>query len=280
MSKRNKQTDAEPQEREMTFLEHLEELRWHIVRSLVVVVIIATIMFIWKSLVLSIVFGPTRPDFITYKVLCDVVKRFNENASCLSPTNIIFITPNFGEKFITYLKLSIILGIVASFPYIFWEFWRFISPGLYEKERKAAKGVVFVCSALFILGVTFGYYVLSPFAITFLTGFEIQDIPQATPAFSSYINYLTMFTVPLGLVFEMPVVVYFLSKIGLLTPEFMRTYRRHAIVIILIVAAVITPPDVVTQFLVGIPLFILYEISILVSKRVADKAEKEEKEEE
>lgn len=267
---------AVPQEKEMTFLEHLEELRWHIVRSLVAVVLIAIIVFSSKSVVLAIVFGPTRPNFITYEILCNVLKQIMDNPTCLRPTNITFITPNFGEKFITYLKLSIILGIVASFPYIFWEFWRFISPGLYDKERKAAKGVVFICSFLFILGVLFGYFVLSPFAVTFLTGFEIEDIKEATPSFSSYINYLTMFTVPLGLVFEMPVLVYFLSKIGLLTPEFMRTYRRHAIVIILILAAVITPPDVVTQFLVGIPLFILYEISIFVSKRVVDKAAKEE----
>ncbi|NJL74950.1 MAG: twin-arginine translocase subunit TatC [Saprospiraceae bacterium] len=257
-------------------MEHLEELRWHLVRSLTAVVLIAIIVFASKPVVLAIVFGPTRPNFITYEILCNVLKQFMDNPTCLRPTNITFITPNFGEKFITYLKLSIILGIVASFPYIFWEFWRFISPGLYDKERKAAKGVVFICSFLFILGVLFGYFVLSPFAVTFLTGFEIEDIKEATPSFSSYINYLTMFTVPLGLVFEMPVLVYFLSKIGLLTPEFMRTYRRHAIVVILILAAVITPPDVVTQFLVGIPLFILYEISIFVSKRVVDKAAKEE----
>jgi len=176
-----------------------------------------------------------------------------------------------GEQFFTHLKVSIWLGIIISFPYIFWEMWRFIKPGLYAKEQKAARGIVFVCSFLFLLGVLFGYYVISPFAITFLAGYSIATEVVSSPTLSSYVNYMTMFTVPTGIIFELPVVVYFLSRIGLVTPEFMKKYRRHAVIVILIFAAIITPPDVITQFLIGIPVFILYEISIHISRRAAKK---------
>ncbi|MFT5385639.1 MAG: sec-independent protein translocase protein TatC [Saprospiraceae bacterium] len=170
------------------------------------------------------------------------------------------------------------MGIVFGFPYIFWEFWRFIKPGLYPDEKKAARGVVFVCSFLFITGVCFGYFIISPFAITFLVGYDLGAI--STPSLASYVDYMTMFTLPVGIVFELPVVVYFLTKIGLVTPSFLKSYRKHAFVIIIILAAVITPPDVITQFLVGIPLYILYEISIVISKRVVAKQEAQEEKEE
>ncbi len=258
-------------EKEMTFLQHLEELRWHLIRAVIAVFAIAIMVFLAKSWVLKIVFGPTQPDFITYEIICQIITNFSPGSACLRPIEINFITPNFGEKFITYLKISIILGLVAAFPYVFWEFWRFISPGLYDTERKAARGVVFVCSALFMLGVSFGYFVIAPFAVTFLTSFEIEGIDGAYPAFSSYVNYLIMFTLPVGIVFELPVVVFFLSKVGLITPEFMKQYRRHAFVIILIAAAAITPPDVITQILIALPLYILYEISITISRRVVKK---------
>ncbi len=267
------QVEVDEQEREMTFLEHLEELRWHLIRSVIAVLIIGIAVFLAKDWVLNLVFGPTRQDFITYEIICDIINRFRPGAACLRPIDINFITPNFGEKFITYLKLSIILGLIAAFPYVFWEFWLFIKPGLHDTERKAARGVVFVCSALFLMGVSFGYFVIAPFAVTFLTGFEIEGIEAASPAFSSYVNYMAMFTVPVGLVFELPVVVFFLSKVGLVTPEFMKKYRRHAFVAIIIAAAAITPPDVITQFLIAIPLYVLYEISIIISRRVNKKEE-------
>ena len=167
------------------------------------------------------------------------------------------------------------IGIVVSFPYIFWEIWRFIKPGLYVKEQKAARGMVTICSGLFLTGVLFGYYIISPFAITFLAGYEIEGV-VAMPALSSYINYMTMFTLPVGIVFELPIVVFFLSKIGLVTPEFMKSYRRHAVILILILAAIITPPDVITQVLVGMPLYVLYEISIVISRRVVNKQKQEQ----
>ncbi|MEL6720592.1 MAG: twin-arginine translocase subunit TatC, partial [Bacteroidota bacterium] len=236
-------------------------------------------VFLAKDWVTSMIFAPTKPGFITYDVICDLLTTLRPNInpedSCMSPPPIDIITPKFGEKFITFLKVSIVLGFVISFPYIFWEFWRFIKPGLYDQERKAARGVVLICSFLFMTGVSFGYFVVAPFAVTFLAGFDINEISTSTASFSSYVNYMTMFTVPIGVVFELPIVVFFLSKIGLVTPEFMKKYRRHAFVLILIAAAAITPPDVITQFLIGVPLYVLYEISIVISKRVVAKQQKE-----
>lgn len=259
--------------KEMTFFEHLEELRWHLIRSAVAITVIAIAVFVLKDYVTAIVFGPTKPGFITYEVLCNLLSLIFEDPNCLRPIEINFITPNFGEKFISFLKLSIVLGLIVAFPYVFWEFWRFVSPGLYDKERKAARGIVLICTFLFVLGVLFGYFIIAPFAVTFLTSFEINEIQGSSPSFASYISYMTMFTVPVGLVFELPIVVYFLSKVGLVTPDFMKKYRKHAFVIILVAAAAITPPDVITQFLIGIPLYILYEISIGISKRVVSKME-------
>ncbi|MEY2904922.1 MAG: hypothetical protein RJA52_938, partial [Bacteroidota bacterium] len=184
----------------------------------------------------------------------------------------------FGESFITSIKVSFIAGFILSFPYVFWEIWKFISPGLYKKEKRATRGIVLICSILFLIGVLFGYFVIAPFAVNFLAGYQIPGV-ENSPTLNSFITYMVMFTAPAGLIFELPIVVYFLSKIGLLTPKIMRTYRRHAIIGILILAALITPPDVVTQFLIGIPLFILYEISIFVSAKVEADQEKEDEDE-
>jgi len=186
---------------------------------------------------------------------------------CITPKEFQVIATELGERFIVHIKVSMMFGFVAAFPYVFYQFWSFIAPGLHDKERKAASGVVFVCSFLFITGVLFGYFVISPFAINFLVGYEINDV-ASTVTLSSYVSYMIMFTIPTGIVFELPVVVYFLAKVGLVTAEFMKSYRRHAFVVILVLAAFITPPDVVTQFLIGIPLYILYEISIVIAKRV------------
>lgn len=249
-------------QKEMSFLEHLEELRWHLVRSVVAVIVFGIICFLAKDFVFgSIILAPKSNSFFTYQFVCGL-----SEALCFGPPEFDLITRELGEQFIVHLKVSIVLGIIISFPYIFWEMWRFIKPGLYENEQKAARGVVFICSMLFLMGVLFGYYVIAPFAITFLAGYDVGA--TSAPTLASYVTYMTMFTVPTGLVFELPIVVFFLSKVGLITPEFMRSYRRHAFVIILILAAIITPPDIITQFLIGLPLFLLYEISIVISKRV------------
>ena len=175
------------------------------------------------------------------------------------------------------ITVSLYLGLVASFPYIFYEFWKFIKPGLYDKEIKIANRLIGVTSLLFILGVSFGYYIIAPFAITFLGSYSVGTEATNSPTLSSYVNYLTMFTIPVGLAFELPIVVYFLAKIGLVGPEIMKKFRREAFLVIFIVAAVITPPDALTQILVGIPMYILYEISITVAARVVKEGEEKEK---
>lgn len=249
---------------EMSFLEHLEALRWHIIRAGASILVVGIAVFAAKTFVFDvIILGPTNQDFLTYRWFCKLGPQF-----CFYPEGLQIITRDISEQFLCHIKVSVWLGLIAAFPYVFWEFWRFVKPGLYDKERSAARGVVFICSLLFILGVLFGYYIISPFAITFLSSYSVSDKIANTTTLSTLVNSMTMFTIPTGLVFELPVVIYFLAKIGLVSSSFLKTYRRHAIVVILIVAAIITPPDVITQLLVSIPLYSLYEVGIVIAKRV------------
>jgi len=252
------------EEKEMSFFEHLEALRWHIIRALAGIFAVALLLFFQKDFIFkTVVFGPRNPDFYTYRLFCS----FGE-MMCIQPTHFDVITRDLAEKFTTHLTVSIILGLIVAFPYVFWEFWRFVRPGLYPSERKSARGIVLVCSLLFLMGVLFGYYFIAPFALSFLAGYELADT-LATPTLNSYINYMIMFTLPVGVVFEMPVVSFFLTKAGLLSPQVMRKGRRYAVIIILIVAAILTPsPDVVSQLILATPLYILYEMSIAVSGNV------------
>ncbi|MCF8247401.1 MAG: twin-arginine translocase subunit TatC [Saprospiraceae bacterium] len=265
-------------EKEMTFFDHLEELRWHIFRSVGVILLVAMGMFFMEDFVFStVIFGPRNPEFITYRLICQLSNAIGMgDGLCFYPKDFHLITPDMGELFLTHIKMSFLIGFVLTIPYVFWEAWRFISPGLTDKERKASRGAVLVCSFLFTLGVLFGYFVISPFAISFLTGYELPGV-ESTPSLNSYIGYMIMFTIPTGLVFQLPVIAHVLTMIGLITPAFLKTYRRHAAVAIVIVAAIITPPDAFSQILVALPLFGLYEISILVSKRVERKKAMEAK---
>ncbi|MCG8326236.1 MAG: twin-arginine translocase subunit TatC [Chitinophagales bacterium] len=262
--------------KEMSFLEHLEELRWHIIRSLIAIISMGIILFLFQRWMFDVViFGPTRDDFFSYKVICQLSNNIGlGDMMCFTPPDFAKIAIGFGEPFIMSIKVSFVMGFILAFPFVLWEFWKFVKPGLYDKEKKAARGMVAICSILFLLGVLFGYFIIAPFAVNFLAGYSIPGV-QNTPTMSSFINYMIMFTAPAGLIFELPVIVYFLSKVGLVTPEGMKKYRRHSIIGVLLLAALITPPDVVTQFLIGIPLYILYEVSILVSARVQKQEEEE-----
>jgi len=250
--------NIQPEEKEMTFFEHLEALRWHIIRAFVGIAIVAVFIFFQKDFIFkTVIFGPRNPDFFTYRLFCS----FGE-MMCIQPTHFEVITRDLAEKFTSHLTVSLILGLIVAFPYVFWEFWRFVKPGLYSNEKKSARGIVL------------------PFALSFLAGYELADT-LATPTLNSYINYMIMFTLPVGIVFEMPVVSFFLTRVGILTPRMMRTGRRYAVIIILIVAAILTPsPDVISQMILATPLYVLYEMSIAVSARVSKKLEKERKIEE
>ncbi|MCB9285613.1 MAG: twin-arginine translocase subunit TatC [Lewinellaceae bacterium] len=268
--------DKQPKEEqtEMSFLDHLDELRTRIINSLVAVALVGIIFWIFnKWLFTYVIFGPSNIDFPTYRFFCSLGQRF-----CIQPPEFTKQAVGFGESFIISIKASFALGFIAVFPYVFWQFWKFIRPGLHENEQMATRRVVAICSTLFLVGVLFGYFIISPFAISFLMGYTLPGV-ENIPTVSSYIGYMLMFTAPAGLVFELPVVVYFLARVGLVTPEFMRQYRKHAIVLTLVVAAVLTPPDVMSQMLLGTPLYILYEVSIFIAAWVVRKEkEKEEAE--
>ncbi|MBK8653999.1 MAG: twin-arginine translocase subunit TatC [Haliscomenobacter sp.] len=267
--------------KEMSFFEHLEELRWHILRSLVVITLVGIVLFIMQDWFFrEVVFGPTNKDFFSYQMICKLSHAVGLGDNmCFSPPEFRKQAIGFGEAFITSISLSFAAGFIFAFPYVFWEVWRFIGPGLYPNERRAARGVVFICSFLFLLGVGFGYYVIAPFAVNFLIGFTIPGV-ENTPTLNSYISYMIMFTLPMGLVFELPIVVFFLARVGLIGPDTMRHFRRHAIIVILVAAAFLSPPDAVSQMLIAVPLYGLYEISIMVAAREAVRKAKREEEEE
>jgi len=258
----------------MSFFEHIEVLRWHLLRSVVSILVITVIVFLLKDFVFqTVILGPTSPDFITYRVFCDYLPQF-----CFYPQHLQIITRDIQEQFISHITVSLWLGFIVSFPYILWELWSFIKPGLYKKEIKAARGMVFICSALFLAGISFGYFIIAPIAITFLSTYSVSPDIANTTTLAALVDSITMFTLPVGLIFETPIILYFLAKIGLISSSFLSQYRKHAIVVIVIVAAVITPgPDVFSQMLVATPLYLLYEISIIVVKRI-DKEKKEAEE--
>lgn len=260
----------------MSFFDHISELRVHILRSALAIAVIGVVCFLNKDFVFNkVIFGPRHADFITYKLLCDFSHWSGAGeVMCFTPPVFNLITRQLGEVLMQHLYVSFWLGVILAFPFIFWEFWKFVRPGLLDSERRAVRGVVGICTALFLLGVSFGYFVIAPFSISFLAGYTLEGL-EVSPTLDSYVTYMTMFTLPTGLIFEMPILAYFLAKIGLIGPAFLRNNRRQAIVVILIVAAIITPPDVVSQTLVTIPLYGLYEASIIVVARVQRQREKE-----
>jgi len=253
---------------EMSFLDHLEELRWHLIRSAACILILAIVVFVMKNFVFTnIIFAPKEPDFITYRLSC-----WLSDALCITPPDFKVQAFKIEEQFVTHIKVSVILAFIVSFPYVFYEIWKFVKPGLYKKEVTAARGIVGVCSLLFLIGVAFGYFIITPFALTFLTNYNLADT-VAQPTLTSYVNNLTMYTLPTGLIFELPVVMYMLAKIGLVTAKDLKGFRKIAIVVILVVSAIITPPDFMTQLMISLPLYGLYELSIKVVSRVEKNLE-------
>ena len=260
---------------EMSFFDHIIELRSHILRSVLAIAVVGIACFLNKEFVFNtLIFGPKQADFPTYRIICNFSHWVGVgDAMCFSPPKFNIITRELGEVLMQHLYVSFCLVVIGAFPVIFWEFWKFVRPGLHKNEQKAVRGIVAVCTLLFLLGVGFGYYIIAPFSISFLASYTVEGI-DVSPSLDSYVTYMTMFTLPMGLVFELPVMAYFFAKIGLVGAAFLRSYRRQAFVIILIVAAIITPPDVVAQTLVTIPLYGLYELSILVVQRVQRNREK------
>lgn len=268
----SKQTKEKKSQDEMSFLEHLEELRWHIVRSVLAVFLIAIVAFIYHETIFdSLILAPKNPEFLTNRLLCKLGERVNIAALCINSNPFQIINIKMAGQFTTHITVSLIAGVILAFPYIFYEFWLFFKPALYSSERQHARGAVFFASLLFILGILFGYLVIVPLSVHFLGSYNVSDEVTNQINLISYIGTITSITLASGIVFELPIISYFLTKIGLITPAFMRKYRKHSLVIILILAAVITPPDIFSQVLVSIPLLFLYEVGIFVSGRVIAK---------
>jgi sec-independent protein translocase protein TatC len=262
---------------EMSFLDHLEELRWLLVRSTTAVIIMACVTyFISDYLFDVIIFGPTRPSFFTYTFFCDLSHQLGFAESiCITEMPFIIQNTEMEGQVNIFVWMCVLAGFILSFPYILWELWKFIGPALYEKEKKNAKFFIFTSSLLFFLGVLFGYFVVIPMSVNFVATFTVSEVVQNQFTLSSYIGMVKTSILASGLFFELPIIIYFLTKLGLVTPEFLRKYWKYAVVIILIVAAIVTPPDVVSQTIVAIPMLIIYEVSILISKIVMLNKKKE-----
>ncbi len=267
-------------EKEMSFLDHLEELRWHLIRSTLAVVILATLAFLAKDFIFDVlIFGPKSADFPTYKLLCKIAQTIGfKDSFCFEELPFRVQSRTMGGQFSAHIWTSITAGFIVAFPYIIYEFWKFLSPGLRTKERNSAKGFIFISSILFFTGVLFGYYIVTPLSINFLGTYQVSGQVHNDFDLSSYIALVRASVIASGLIFELPIIIYILTKIGIVTPEYLRKYRKFALVIVLILSAIITPPDIASQIIVSIPIVILYEISIYISKAVIKKENKKQKE--
>ena len=278
---RNKDNSAEPEE--MSFMGHLEALRWHLMRSVIVWLAAAITIFVFIDWVYDeIILAPASEKFISYSVLC----RFGHwlhigDGLCMPPVKIDFQVTQVNGTFTSAITIALIGAVIVAFPYLFWEFWRFVKPALSPKEKRYARGSIFWVSFCFFLGAAFGYYLLAPFTFNFLASFTLGKSGAIIyrPSINDYIDSLTNLVLGCGIAFELPILAYVLGKIGLITAKFLKRYRKYAFIIILIVAAVITPsPDVTSQTIVAIPLLLLYEISVILVARIDRKKAKEEKE--
>ncbi len=271
------QIDVDKHDKNMSFLEHLEELRWHLVRSVAVVASLAIVAFIFGTFIFdNIIFSPARENFITYRILCDI-SYWLYDADNLCIGGFEFNTQNItvAGQLIYHLTISMITGIIVAFPYILWEFWRFLKPALKPSERSRTTGVVLVSSMLFMIGIVFGYLILTPLSLSFMGNYSVSDMIQNVWTIQSYVSFVTTLTLATGIVFELPLIIYFLSKLGLVGKSFLKKYRKHAMVVTLILSSIITPPDVMSQILLSFPIYVLYEIGIIIAGRVERQREKD-----
>ncbi len=253
----------------MSFIDHLEALRWHIIRSAISIVVFATAAFLAKDFLFhDLILGPSRSDFWTYQAFCRLGNWVGTPELCMDKIGFVIQNREMSGQLTMHISTSFMVGIVLAFPYTFWEIWRFIKPGLYPHEQANSRGAVFFVSILFLIGLLFGYYIAAPLSINFLASYQIDPTIENQIDMQSYISTLTTMSISCAFVFELPMIVFFLAKAGIVTPEIMRLYRKHAIVVILVIAAVITPPDISAQIIVTIPIVLLYELSINIARVV------------
>jgi len=256
-------------EKEMSFWEHLDELRWHLVRSIVAVVILGIVAFIFKDFIFDrIILAPIREDFLTTRLLCGFADYVGVQALCLDNSKLEIINIRMSGQFLTHMYISIMAGVILAFPYILHEIWSFIKPALKPNEKQYSGGAVLVCSILFLVGVLFSYFLIVPLTINFLGTYQVSDAVANNVSLSSYISTVVSVSLSVGIVFELPVFVFFFSRTGLISPAWLKKNRKYTIVVLLVISAIITPPDIFSQILVVIPLMGLYELSIVIAKRV------------
>lgn len=268
----DQQHDAPDRDKEMGFLDHLEELRRRLFWALLAVVGSGGVLFVSKDWLFdTVLFGPRRPDFWTFRVLCQLSEALGAGSTlCVTEINYELINTTMLGNFTTHILVSFIGGIILSFPFLFSQVWAFIRPALKPREVKAARGIGAATTLLFFMGVGFGYFIIAPMSLQFLGNYELSDV-AARIGVMSYMKTIASITLASGLIFQLPVIIYFLSRAGLVTPELLKSYRRHALVGILVVSAVITPPDLTSQILVSMPVLVLYEVGIVISRRVRKK---------
>lgn len=265
----------------MSFLEHLEVLRWHLIRAMASILIFGIVAFIFKDIVFDrIILAPKSPEFFTNRILCELGKLVKTDNLCINTEPLQLISIKMAGQFSMHIMVSLIAGLVIAFPYVFYEFWRFIVPALYSNEKRHARGAVVYSSILFLLGIGFGYFIIVPLSTHFFATYSVSEEVTNQINLISYVSTMSSVVLASGIVFELPILVFFLSKVGIVTPEFLKKYRKHSFILILIMAAIITPPDIFSQVLVCIPLIILYEVSIGISRRIIRKQERQALQEE
>ena len=264
----------------MSFLDHLEDLRWHLIRITIAVISVGTLAFIFsRKLFKLIIFAPIEMDFPTYRMLCKAANFINvESSFCAETMPMIIQNRTMAGQFSADIWTAIFAGFVISFPFVIYELWKFISPGLHPDERKHSRGFIIISSLLFFIGVLFGYYIVCPLSINFLANYNISEMVDNQIDLGSYIGLVRSTALASGIIFELPIIIYFLTKVGLVTPEFLRKYRKYALVVVLVLSAIITPPDIASQIIVAIPILLLYQLSIYISKVVIRNQKKKEKE--
>jgi len=272
----NKKKTKNSPAKEMSFWEHLEELRKRLFYSALAWVSLSTLAFIERDIIFDkIILAPKDSSFITYRLLCQLGAWLHVDSLCMQTMSLKIINYNLSGQFMTHMTISMVAGLILAVPFIFYQVWQFIKPALYEKERHYAFGAVYIMSGLFLLGVSFSYFVMVPWTLNFLGTYQVSAAVANQIALESYISTVVSVVFSVGIVFELPVVVYVLAKLGIVTPAFLRKNRKYAFIIVLIVAAIITPPDVFSQTIATIPLWALYEVSIIVAARVSPKNEED-----
>ena len=256
----------------LSFIGHLEQLRWHILRSVIVIFLGAIAAFIFSDIIFDgILMAPTKVDFPTYGILCRIADLIHTESLCITELPSEFYNRSMAGQFTIHITYSLVAGLIVGFPYMFWEFWRFVKPALYLKEKKAARGTVLISSMLFFIGIFFGYFIITPLTYNFFVHYSVSDSITNEFDLNSYVGIVTNLMLVCGIMFQLPIAVYYLSKAGLIGPEAMKSKRKHAIVVIFFVAAIFTPADVFSQLLVAFPLILFYQVSIMVSTVVSKK---------